>query len=307
MNEEIDEYDIYHQDFTTASEWEVFIARIEEIVNDWHLSKSKLSKRPTGYTKKWIEKSEEINFYGLSFTLSYHTLEVQNNSFELEDDRQKEDFENKSFSTQLLNNIWEASKSFMDVEDGGTYPVSSWYGLTQYIMLNPKKSLTEESQIKMTVENLLDLLDNNKFLMDTLGLSRSLGLVNPLYKITEAPITISKLVKAAIGAPDISNFKGPIADELLMPLLYYIFPDAVDDSSYPYNEHFEIEYKQGENTEPKLCGYVKTSPEGSLVRRLSVVAARLYDEGGLPYLAHFWYEFTQELQYRWEHHILIPG
>lgn len=41
MNEEIDEFEIYHQDFTTASEWEVFIARLEEILNEWSLSKSK--------------------------------------------------------------------------------------------------------------------------------------------------------------------------------------------------------------------------------------------------------------------------
>lgn len=57
----------------------------------------------------------------------------------------------------------------------------------------------------------------------------------------------------------------------------------------------------------KLCSYVKTSPEGGLVWRVSVTAARLLDAGGLPYLAHLWYEFCQELQYRWEHRILVPG
>lgn len=66
-------------------------------------------------------------------------------------------------------------------------------------------------------------------------------------------------------------------------------------------------YFQGDGSEGKLCSYVKTSPAGGLVWRLSVSAARLLDAGGLPYLAHLWYEFTQELQYRWERKIRIPG
>lgn len=62
-----------------------------------------------------------------------------------------------------------------------------------------------------------------------------------------------------------------------------------------------------DSSDMKLCNYVKTSPEGGLVWRLSVTAARLHDAGGIPYLAHLWYEFVQELQYRWERHILVPG
>lgn len=73
------------------------------------------------------------------------------------------------------------------------------------------------------------------------------------------------------------------------------------DNLNPYSKF------QAEAGDAKLCNYVKTSPEGGLVWRLSVTAARLYDAGGLPYLAHLWYEFTQELQYRWEHRIVVPG
>ncbi|XP_026757234.2 rab3 GTPase-activating protein catalytic subunit [Galleria mellonella] len=478
MNEEIDEYDIYHQDFTTVSDWEVFIARIEEILNEWKLSKSNKSK-PIEYTKKWVCKVEEFSFQGVKFVLSYHTLE---HSCDVEGSQESDKF----IRLEIQNGLWEATSRFMEDNDGSPFPVSNWYGLKRYLMLCPSiplidgslikvimssvniafanvdcsvplfvkirehwqqsylgfyedneyktsfdtihlkrisnqcshlsglislfkskiaspvaldtvlvsakysyelkdsepfvwkktnttneflsidgfdvKKLTElpfgsdknpinsillnaiwprfrestivdsstfsdidpimaptwtitlkmrdniQCQLSETIAKMMDLLDNNNLLMDTLGLSKSLGLVNPLHKITEAPITISKLVKAAIGqSSNIHEFKGPISDELLMPLLYYIFPDAVDDATFKYPSQLEVEFKQADSSEPKLCSYIKTSPEGGLVWRMSVTAARLYDAGGLLYLAHLWYEFTQELQYRWEHRILVPG
>ncbi|XP_039764806.1 rab3 GTPase-activating protein catalytic subunit [Pararge aegeria] len=479
MNEEIDEYDIYHQDFTTASEWEVLIARLEEIIVEWNLSKIKLCKTSPEYTKKWLAKSEDIKFRGLSFTLTYNALEPVKSQ-----DSEKEP-EEKCLLTEIQQCLWDSTTNFMDNVDGSPFPVSNWFGLKRYLMLYPKAPLVDGSIIKLImssvniafsivdcgipffvkirehwqhtylgifedndykisfdvihlkrisnqcshlsglvslfkskisspvpldavvistkfsyelkdsdsftwrkrthsneflsidgfdvkklielpfgsennplhsallnaiwphfresaivdsstfsdidpimaptwtitlklrdnincllseiIRKVMNLLDRDSLLMDVLGLSKSLGLVNPLNKITEAPITISKLVKAAVGRnTHFTEFKGPITDDLLMPLLYYVFPDAVEDDTFPYPKTLEIESKK-DGAELKLCKYVKTSPEDGLVWRLSVTSARLMDAGGLPYLAHFWYEFTQELQYRWEHRILVPG
>lgn len=419
MNEEIDEYDIYHQDFTTVSEWEVFIARIEEILNDWRLSKAALPKLTLtpDCTTKWTCKTEEIAFSGLRYVLSYHTIDATKNKCT------SEGSDDKSLTDDLQNGIWDATTNFMEDSDGSSFPVSNWYGLKRYVMLYPKAPLIDGSLIKLvtssmniafanvdcgvpvfvkirehwqstylgfyedneyktsfdtihlkrisnqcshltglvslfkskiaspvaldavvvstkfsyelrdleaygwkrnsisneflsidgfdvkkltelpfgsdrnplqsvllnaiwpkfrectivesstysdidplmaptwtitlkiwenmncqlseTIGKMLDLLDNNNLLMDTLGLSRSLGIVNPLHKITEAPITISKLVKAAMGqGRSISDFKGPIPDDLLMPLLYYVFPDAVEDDTFNYPEQLEVEFKQ---------------------------------------------------------------
>ncbi|CAH2104410.1 unnamed protein product [Euphydryas editha] len=477
MNEEIDEYAIYHQDFTTASDWEVFISRIEEVVFEWHLTKSKMPKKSSDYTKKWITKSDELIFRGLHFTLSYHALESSKSQI-VENDE-------KSLLAELQEGLWNSTANFMDDSDGSPFPVSQWFGLKRYLMLCPKSPLVDGNLIRIIMSSVniafanidcgvaffvkirehwqhsyiglfednehkvsfntihlkrisnqcshlsglvslfkskiaspvpldavvvatkfsyelkdsdsfawrkeslsneflsidgfdvkklielpfgsennplhsallnaiwprfrecaiiesskfsdidpimapiwtitiklrndlscqlseiigkvMSLLDNNYLLMDTLGLSRSLGLVNPLNKITEAPITISKLVKAAVGRnTQISEFKGPITDDLLMPLLYYVFPDAVEDNNFSYSDCLEIDSKKDSN-EAKLCSYVKTSPKDGLVWRLSVTSARLMDAGGLSYLAHFWYEFIQELQYRWEHRVLVPG
>ncbi|XP_045512075.1 rab3 GTPase-activating protein catalytic subunit isoform X2 [Pieris brassicae] len=479
MNEEIDEYDIYHQDFTTASEWEVFIARLEEVMQEWHLPTSKLAKQFSDYTKKWLTKTEDIKLHGLDFRLTYHALEP------LKGCEETDNTDDHSILKDIQNGLWGSTTKFMDDTDGSAFPVSNWFGLKRYLMLCPRSPLVEGSVIKLvmssvniaftnvdcgvpffvkirdhwqhtylgiyedtdfkvffdtihlerisnqcshlsglvglfkskisspipldavvisvkfsyelkysdtfawrqrllsneflsidgfdvkklidipfglesspiqsallnaiwpqfresaivdsstfsdidplmaptwtitikihnnirgqlsdTIERVMQLLENNQLIMDVLGLSKSLGIVNPLHKITEAPITISKLVKAAMRQnTSVGEFKGPIADDLLMTMLYYVFPDAVASNSYPYPDQLEVENKH-ENGETRLCSYVKASPVDGLVWRLSVTAASLISAGGLPYLAHLWYEFTQELQYRWEHRILILG
>lgn len=59
--------DFYHHDFTTVSEWEVFIARLEEIMHEWKLSHAKIAgplKSGDFLNCEWHETSEKINFAG---------------------------------------------------------------------------------------------------------------------------------------------------------------------------------------------------------------------------------------------------
>ena len=52
----------------------------------------------------------------------------------------------------------------------------------------------------------------------------------------------------------------------------------------------------------------KTTAEDSLVWRLSIVLAHcLQSFGGIKAFCHMWYEFVQEMRYRWEKCIMIPG
>lgn len=53
---------------------------------------------------------------------------------------------------------------------------------------------------------------------------------------------------------------------------------------------------------------VKTCEADSLIWRVAIVLTNaLYSLGGLKALCHVWYEFVQELRYRWEHGVAIPG
>lgn len=65
---DIESEDIYHYDFTTASELEIFIARLEELIQEW-----KLPQKPTEQplkkndfkNLKWCFTSEAISFAGM--------------------------------------------------------------------------------------------------------------------------------------------------------------------------------------------------------------------------------------------------
>lgn len=64
---DIDDQEVYHYDFTTASEWEIFIARLEEVIHEWKIPHS--NSRPplkSGqlFNSEWETKSETLSFAG---------------------------------------------------------------------------------------------------------------------------------------------------------------------------------------------------------------------------------------------------
>ena len=65
-NDDGEEYDLYHVDFTTASEWEVFIARIEEVFQQWKLTQNRFSysKEKLSNASQWTTLTENVCFAG---------------------------------------------------------------------------------------------------------------------------------------------------------------------------------------------------------------------------------------------------
>ncbi|KAF5890244.1 rab3 GTPase-activating protein catalytic subunit isoform X1, partial [Clarias magur] len=64
-------------DFTTASEWERFVSRVEEVLNDWKLISSNVGKPPEKgeyTTGTWEEEVREINFADFKFSITHHYL-----------------------------------------------------------------------------------------------------------------------------------------------------------------------------------------------------------------------------------------
>lgn len=66
MNAEVDDPDVYHQDFTTASAWEEFVDRIEKIIVDWKLNqpKPRLPLKKGDLDGEWTTRTEEVHFEG---------------------------------------------------------------------------------------------------------------------------------------------------------------------------------------------------------------------------------------------------
>lgn len=68
LSEDIEDYDLYHVDFTTASEWEVFIARVEEIILEWKLNTRKVPPKSMNFAAaEWSTFTENISFAGKIF------------------------------------------------------------------------------------------------------------------------------------------------------------------------------------------------------------------------------------------------
>lgn len=65
MSEEIDDQYLYHSDFTWASEWETFVARLEEIIHQWKIQQVKrrpdLSKTEFN-SAEWETRAEKLSF-----------------------------------------------------------------------------------------------------------------------------------------------------------------------------------------------------------------------------------------------------
>ncbi|XP_078084241.1 rab3 GTPase-activating protein catalytic subunit isoform X8 [Mustelus asterias] len=67
-------------DFTTASEWERFVSKIEEVLNNWKLIGS-TAKKPLEKGELtsgvWEEKSDEISFADYKFSITHHYLKQE--------------------------------------------------------------------------------------------------------------------------------------------------------------------------------------------------------------------------------------
>uniref|UniRef100_A0AAR2K619 Rab3 GTPase-activating protein catalytic subunit n=1 Tax=Pygocentrus nattereri TaxID=42514 RepID=A0AAR2K619_PYGNA len=82
-------------DFTTASEWERFVSRVEEVLNDWKLIGSNVGKPPEKgeYTSgTWEENSREINFADFKFSITHHYLKQESVESEGKEDVEEDAF-----------------------------------------------------------------------------------------------------------------------------------------------------------------------------------------------------------------------
>ncbi|KAG5876073.1 hypothetical protein JTB14_011557 [Gonioctena quinquepunctata] len=157
MNEEIDESEFYHEDFTTASEWEVFIARIEEIINQWKTDDSKL-EFPIEIKKPWDIKTEKLTFADVEFTLNLFRKADDNpessESSEIENEKRNEIPRNPFFDFELYDESKLLEHSCL----------STWYGLNEYIVLAPSGNvaITTESKIKVLLSSAYIVSSNLK-------------------------------------------------------------------------------------------------------------------------------------------------
>lgn len=171
LEEEHNETDFFNQDFTTATRWEIFIARLEEIVYEWKLP----YKTFNGYTLaenflsfcEWDVKKEFISFDGLELKLEHYCVKIVEKNADKSDDEMTSSIssvgsvETKNVASSNGEQNVSQCQTFVDLmslknnwclldelSSKTIHPISRWYGLREFLVISSKENeqLTERQR-----------------------------------------------------------------------------------------------------------------------------------------------------------------
>ncbi|KAK2910702.1 hypothetical protein Q8A73_008417 [Channa argus] len=145
-------------DFTTASEWERFVSRVEEVLNDWKLIGTSARNVPLekgAYTSgTWEEKSQDIHFADFRFYITHHFFKQ-----EFETDDEKDKFEEDAFPVAMqdlmcMNNDFPSR----------AHCLVRWYGLREFLVITPGtncEAIISESKCNLLLSSISISLANS--------------------------------------------------------------------------------------------------------------------------------------------------
>lgn len=159
-NDEIDENEYFQQDFTTASEWEVFNARLEEIFNDWKLSYSEISETLSKNQIKssdWKISVDNINFGDLDLCITrYETVYQKIDRENLSDFKNSK--EKRPFLCPAFIDIISTENDYCvsDIKNPqSVHEISRWYGLRDFVTITPiRTTISNENQIRVLMSSI---------------------------------------------------------------------------------------------------------------------------------------------------------
>ncbi|XP_051938960.1 rab3 GTPase-activating protein catalytic subunit [Hippocampus zosterae] len=144
-------------DFTTASEWERFVSRVEEVLNEWKLtgnSTRKLSKEKADFSNgTWEEKSQEINFVDFTFSMTHYAL-VQDNENDTNTELEEAPF---PFAMQDLL----CTKNDFPPR---AHCLVRWYGIREFVVISPGsnvEAIISESKCNLLLSSISVSLVNS--------------------------------------------------------------------------------------------------------------------------------------------------
>ncbi|XP_061548192.1 rab3 GTPase-activating protein catalytic subunit isoform X2 [Phycodurus eques] len=144
-------------DFTTASEWERFVSRVEEVLNEWKLignSTGKSAKQLGDYTSgTWEERSQEINFVDFKFSITHYALvqEHENNA--------NHEVEEATFPF-AMQDLLSTSNDFPP----RAHCLVRWYGIREFIVISPGanvEAIISESKCNLLLSSISVSLVNS--------------------------------------------------------------------------------------------------------------------------------------------------
>lgn len=174
MAEEIDDNEFYQQDFTTASEWEIFNARLEEQIHDWKLPFVEIGQPLTKNQLslcEWIVTSESVYFADVELMLTRYCAVIPSHHDD-PDTTLLETAHNAKLKHTNVNNT-QAFIDLMSLEnnycivdeksDSNIHPLARWYGLRDFVVVSPaKRAIANESQIRIMLSSIhIAVADSN--------------------------------------------------------------------------------------------------------------------------------------------------
>ena len=156
-------------DFTTASEWERFISRLEEVLHEWKLvNRDPLPNAPKGkFTEgPWEEKTEEVLFADFKFHITYTRLKLSGNAeAESRGSREREEGEEDQQEDEhktptVLNDIIRMENDF----PSRAHCLCRWYGLQEFLTIQPAPNfgiIDSESRAKLLESSAAVALSNS--------------------------------------------------------------------------------------------------------------------------------------------------
>ncbi|XP_039643316.1 rab3 GTPase-activating protein catalytic subunit isoform X2 [Perca fluviatilis] len=145
-------------DFTTASDWERFVSRVEEVLNEWKLignSSGNLTPEKGEYTSgTWEEKSQDIHFADFKFYITHYFLKQ-----ECEKDNGKDKLEEDTFPLAMqdllcMNNDFPPR----------AHCLVRWYGIREFVVINPGtncEAIISESKCNLLLSSISISLTNS--------------------------------------------------------------------------------------------------------------------------------------------------
>ncbi|XP_053665120.1 rab3 GTPase-activating protein catalytic subunit-like [Anopheles marshallii] len=159
LNEEVDDTEFFQQDFTTASDWELFNARLEEIFHEWKLSFGQSTFRKLSHHElaccSWSVARETIKFADVELQVVHYRAVLDPEPEGAESTEPVTGCQTFVDLMSIENDYCVAYGQRSDVEDDQKlHPLAQWYGLREFVIVTPvKKSISNESQIRILMSS----------------------------------------------------------------------------------------------------------------------------------------------------------
>ncbi|XP_056322006.1 rab3 GTPase-activating protein catalytic subunit [Danio aesculapii] len=143
-------------DFTTASEWERFITRVEEVLNDWKLIGCRVGKplEKGEYTSgTWEENSQEISFADFKFSITHHYLKQESAENDGRDELEEDAYPLAMQDLLCINNDFPPR----------AHCLVRWFGVREFVVISPGancEAIISESKCSLLLSSVSIALAN---------------------------------------------------------------------------------------------------------------------------------------------------